>query len=294
LILIFGAGGQLGQELAALASADRTAVAGMTHADADVADAGSVARAFERVKPSVVINAAAYNAVDRAESEVDAAMRVNAEGPGILAARCATAGVPLIHVSTDYVFDGQKATAYREDDPVRPLGAYARSKAAGEDAIRARLREHLILRTAWVYGVYGSNFLKTMLRLANERDRLDVVIDQRGSPTCTFDLARALLIAADAVGRGPERWGTYHFAGSGETTRHGFASRIIAAQRPLTGRAPTVKPVTSVDYPTPAERPKNSVLDSSKFAAAFGYRAADWREAVDRTVASLFAAKATA
>jgi dTDP-4-dehydrorhamnose reductase len=242
----------------------------------------------------VIINAAAYNAVDRAEREAEAAMRVNARGPAVVATACAAAGAALFQVSSDYVFDGKKTGAYREDDPIAPLGAYGRSKAAGEEAVRQACPTHLIVRTAWVFGVHGANFVKTMVRLAAERDHLDVVADQRGSPTWTFDLARALLAAARLVAGGERPWGTYHFAGSGETTRHGMACRIVAAQRPFTGRSPRVNAIASADYPTPAARPANSVLDSAKFARTFGVRAADWRDAVDRTVAGLFAAKTPA
>jgi dTDP-4-dehydrorhamnose reductase len=294
LILLFGAGGQLGQELTAAATAAGTPLVGLNHREADIAEESAVARAVDRFVPSVMINAAAYNAVDRAEGDVDAAMRTNALGPAVLARAAERTGVPLIHVSTDYVFDGRKPGAYREDDPVNPLGAYGRSKAAGEDAVRAACPDHLIVRTAWLFGVHGTNFLKTMLRLAVERDRLDVVADQRGSPTSTFDLARALLAAAAAVGRGRRPWGTYHFGGAGQATRFDFASRIIAAQRPFTGRAPAVNPVKAADFPSPARRPQNSVLDSAKFAATFGVRAADWRDAVDRTVAALFAVSTAA
>jgi dTDP-4-dehydrorhamnose reductase len=294
LILAFGAGGQLGQEMAAMAADRGLPFVGLSHKDADIADERAVREAMRRVGPSVVINAAAYNAVDLAESDVDAAMRANATGPGVLARACDACGAALIHVSTDYVFDGEKDGPYCEDDAVRPLGAYARSKAAGEDTVRLGCREHLIVRTAWVFGTYGSNFLKTMLRLAAERDHLDVVADQRGSPTATPDLANALLTAAQAIATGRRPWGTFHFAGTGETTRHGMASRIVAAQRPFTGRAPAVNAVASADFPTAAKRPKNSVLDSTKFARTFGVRARDWRDAVDATVRALFESKAAA
>jgi dTDP-4-dehydrorhamnose reductase len=294
LILLFGAGGQLGQELMGLAAASAVPLIGLGHPEADIADAATVRRVFDRVAPTVVVNAAAYNAVDRAESEVDAAMRANATGPAVLAAAAAAASVPLIHLSTDYVFDGRKSGAYREDDPVKPLGAYGRSKAAGEEAIRAAWPEHVIVRTAWLFGVHGSNFLKMMMRLAAERDRLDVVADQRGSPTSTADLAQALIAAARALQRGERVWGTYHFAGRGEATRHALASRIVAAQVAFTGRSPAVNPIRTADYPTAATRPLNSALDSSKFAATFGVRAAPWQDAVDRTVAALFAARSAA
>ncbi len=294
MILVFGGGGQLATELAGLARTARVPLASLTHAEADIAEPADVARAFAKVRPTAVINAAAYNAVDRAESEPEAAMRTNATGPGVIAAACARAGVPMLHVSTDYVFDGEKASAYVEDDPVHPLGAYGRSKAAGEAAVRAACSHHAIVRTAWVFGTHGNNFLKTMLRLARERDRIDVVADQRGSPTLTVDLAQALLAIVRASGAGKQPWGTYHFAGRGGPTRHAFAARIIEAQRPFTGRAPVVNPIATADYPTPAVRPKNSVLDSTKFSQVFGFRSTDWRDAVDHTVAALFAAKAPA
>jgi dTDP-4-dehydrorhamnose reductase len=217
-------------------------------------------------------------------------MRVNAIGPGIVAAACAVAGVPLVHISTDFVFDGTKEGAYVEVDPVAPLSVYGSSKAKGEDAVRDAWREHLILRTAWLFGIYGTNFVKTMLRLAAERDEWNVVADQRGSPTSTADLARAILEAATAIAAGAEPWGTYHFAGSGETTRYDLARSVVAAQASYTGRFPHLRAVATVNGPGFARRPLNSVLDSSKFAAMFGFRAADWQDAVERTVAALAAA----
>jgi dTDP-4-dehydrorhamnose reductase len=289
LILVFGGGGQLASELVEMAAADGTALTAVTWQQADITDPAQVARAIDDARPSLVVNAAAYTAVDKAESEPGLAMAVNADGPGVVAAACAAAGVPLVHVSTDYVFDGEKAGPYREDDPIAPLGVYGRSKAAGESAVRESWSRHLILRTAWLYGIYGSNFLKTMLRLAAERDELNVVADQRGSPTSTADLARAILVAAAALRRGAAPWGTYHVTGAGETTWHGFASRIVEAQAPVTGRHPRVNPITTAEYRTAARRPRNSVLDCSRFAATFGYRAPDWTVSVDRTVAALMA-----
>jgi dTDP-4-dehydrorhamnose reductase len=294
VILIFGAGGQLGRELIDLAAADGTPLAGLSHAQADITDADSIGRAVRDSRPTLVVNAAAYNAVDRAESEPQAAVKANAVGPAMLAQACAAVRVPLIHISTDYVFDGKKSGAYRETDPVNPLGVYARSKSEGEKAVRRLWPHHLILRTAWLYGVHGANFLKTMVRLASERDELNVVADQTGSPTATFDLASGILAAALAIQRGGGQWGTYHLAGTGAATRHAFAERIVSAQRRFSGRAPRVNAVSSSDFPAAARRPKNSALDSSKFAAAFGFRARDWREGVDATVAALFEAKAPA
>jgi dTDP-4-dehydrorhamnose reductase len=205
----------------------------------------------------------------------------------VLAEAAARRGVPLLHMSTDYVFDGTKVGAYVEDDPTAPLGVYGATKLAGEEAVRAALPQHVILRTAWVYGRHGRNFLKTMLRLAGERPELRVVADQRGSPTSADDIAAAILRVAAAAKEGSVRWGTYHFAGTGETTWHGFAARIVAEQAALTGKHPEVIPIATAEYPTPARRPANSVLDSGRFAEAFGYRARPWEEETRRIVQAL-------
>ena len=294
MILVFGGGGQLASELVQLAAAERLPLTSLSHAEADITNADAVARALADHRPTLAVNTAAYNAVDRAENEREAAMQANAVGPAILAQACAASRVPLVHISTDYVFDGKKDGAYRETDAINPLSLYARSKADGERAVRRLWPHHLIIRTAWLYGVYGTNFLKTMLRLVAERDELTVVADQTGSPTGTLDLARGILIAARAIQSGTGQWGTYHLAGTGTATRHAFTERIVTAQRPFSGRAPRVKPVATADFPTPARRPRNSALDSGKFAATFGFRARDWREAVDETVAALFEARAPA
>lgn len=290
-ILLFGAGGQLGRELTALAAERGVALVALTRAEGDISNAAAVAAALRAHRPGLVVNAAAYTAVDRAESEKLAAFAVNAEGPAILAEATAGAQVPLLHVSTDYVFDGAKSGPYVETDPVAPLGVYGASKSEGEVCIRALQPRHIILRTAWVYGVHGANFLKTMLRLAGERDVLRVVADQRGCPTATHDLAEAILAARAALLAGAEPWGTYHFAGQGETSWHGFASVIVAEQARFTGRHPSVEPITTADYPTPARRPANSVLDSSRFAATFGYRALPWQERVREVVEVLLSGR---
>ena len=192
--------------------------------------------------------------------------------------------MPLVHVSTDYVFDGTKAGPYRECDPIAPLGVYGRTKARGEAAVREAAPKHVILRTAWVYGVYGQNFLKTMLRLARTQDRLRVVADQIGCPTATRDIADAVFAVADAAA---PSWGTYHVAGSGSTSWHGFAETIVAAAAPILGRQPPVEAIATADYPTPARRPANSQLDSSLFAATFGLRAAPWAQRTREVVATL-------
>jgi dTDP-4-dehydrorhamnose reductase len=287
MILVFGSGGQLGQELTAIAHSSGTPLTGLTRTEVDIADPAFVRKALAGLKPRVVINAGAYTKVDRAESDEEEALRANATGPAVLAQACAASGVPLIHVSTDYVFDGTKTGAYRESDPVAPLGVYGRSKAAGEEAIRRECPQHVIVRTSWVYGAYGANFLKTILRLAGERDELRIVADQHGCPTATADLARALLTVAHHLAEGRADYGTYHFAGSGVTTWHGFAQRIVEAQTPFTGRSPSIVPIRTHEYPTPAQRPTNSALDSTLFSQTFGYTAQPWQTATDTVVARL-------
>jgi dTDP-4-dehydrorhamnose reductase len=194
----------------------------------------------------------------------------------------------MVHMSTDYVFDGTKADgSYREDDPVNPLGVYGRTKLAGEVAVRERLREHIILRTSWVFGVYGRNFLKTIAGRSAEQAKLRVVADQRGCPTSTQDIADAILWLRAPALAGMARWGIYNFAGSGETTWYGFAERIVARCNGLTGRDTVVEAITSAEYPTPARRPANSALDSGLFARTFGFAARHWAAAPDATVAAL-------
>ncbi len=286
-ILVFGSGGQLGQEVLCRADAAGLEVVGLNRARADITDPGAVARAIAATRPRLILNAAAYTAVDRAEREPDLAHAVNATGAGVLAREAAAAGVPLIHISTDYVFDGRKAGAYVEADPIAPAGVYGRTKADGEAAVRAAAPQHVILRTAWVYGAYGTNFVKTMLRLARERDVLRVVADQIGCPTSTADLAEAVWAIDRTLATGAAPWGTYHFAGDGVTSWHGLAEATVAAQAEATGRRPPVRAIATQDYPTPARRPANSALDSSRFAATFGCRALPWRTRLGETVATL-------
>jgi dTDP-4-dehydrorhamnose reductase len=289
VIIVFGADGQVGRELTATAMRRGVWLTGIDRQTADITDREAVARTIHHHDPSLVVNAAGYTAVDKAESEPQAAMRANAEGPAVVAEACKQAGIPFIHISTDFVFGGEKSGLYQETDPVRPLSAYGISKAEGEKAVCGACREHIIIRTAWLFGIYGSNFVKTMLRLAVERNELNVVADQHGTPTATADLAEAILGAAAAVAGGRTVWGTYHFAGTGETSRYGFASRIVAAQARFTGRRPRVNPVPTTAYPAAARRPPNSALDATLFANTFGVHARPWQAAVDHVVASLCA-----
>jgi dTDP-4-dehydrorhamnose reductase len=287
VILLLGAGGQLGTELAGLAAARGVPLAGLRHGEADIADPASVARAIERHAPSVIVNAAAWTKVDAAEKEPEAAFSANEKGPRQIGRAAAAAGIPVVHVSTDYVFDGTKEGAYREEDPISPLGVYGASKAAGEAALREAQARHVIVRTSWVYGVHGANIVKTALRLARERDELRFVADQVGCPTATADLARAVLAAVLRATSADPVFGTFHFAGAGVTSWHGFIEHVVAVQAPLTGRHPRVIPIATADFPTPARRPANSELDSSLFARSFGVTAEPWRVASERVVRQL-------
>jgi dTDP-4-dehydrorhamnose reductase len=289
VILVFGGNGQLGRELTRASAARQIPLTALPRAQADISDRAAVLEALASRRPSLVVNAAGYTKVDLAETETEAARQGNALGPAILGEACAAAGVPLVHISTDYVFDGRKLDAYVEGDPVAPLNAYGKSKAAGERAVRQATAHHLIMRTSWVYGEFGSNFLKTMLRLATTRDELRVVGDQRGCPTATRDLADAILRVAPRLIAGDEVWGTYHYAGSGVTTWHGFASRIVAAQAPITGAKPRVTAITSAEFPTPARRPANSELDCRLFTRTFGFGGRPWTEETDAITALLAA-----
>lgn len=277
--LITGAEGQLGRELVRQAAARGWQAVTMGRADLDITMAADVEKRLCAVVPDVVINAAAYAQVDRAESDEKAAFAVNAQGPAHLARACRLVDRPLIHVSTDYVFDGGKRTAYLETDPIAPLGVYGRSKAAGEAAVTAGLHRHIIVRTAWLYGVDGTNFVKTMLEAGRRHATLRVVADQWGCPTSAADLASALLDIAVALKEGsvPDPWGIYHFCGRGRTTWHGFAEKIfeLAGQR-MELAVTQVAPITTDQWPTPTKRPAWSVLDCGKIARCFGIVPRPW------------------
>ena len=290
-VLLFGGNGQVGHELRrslrALGDVVVTTRSGELPdgARCEVADfdrPDSLAELVERVAPAIVVNAAAYTAVDKAEDDVDAAFRTNAEAPGVLARACALRDIPFVHYSTDYVFDGQGSRPYREDDPTAPLGVYGASKLAGEDAVRSAGGRHLILRTAWVYGRHGHNFMKTMLRLGADRGELRVVADQIGSPT------PARLIADVTAGllQRPDAEGTFHLTAAGQTSWHGFAAAIFeeAVARGLIARAPRVLPITTADYPTRARRPAYSCLDVGKLERVLARRIPSWRAGLTRVL----------
>lgn len=278
-VLITGARGQVGFELLRLAPAGFE-VTGLGSAELDIADADQVAAAFARYRPQLVINAAAYTAVDRAESEPERAYAVNRDGVAHLAGQAALLGAPLLHLSTDYVFAGDADVPYREVDGVAPTGVYGASKLAGERALAAGCPQHMILRTSWVFGAHGNNFVKTMLRLGREREELGVVADQRGGPTPAAEIARALWQLAERYRAQAELpWGLYHFAGQPACSWHAFAEAIFAEalELGLLARAPRVRAIATVDYPTPARRPAWSVLDCGKLMDACAITQPDWR-----------------
>ena len=283
-IAVFGAGGQVGSALARRARERRIKLTLFTRADADITDYGAVVAALRDSSTGIAINAAAYTAVDKAESEPERALAINRDGAANLAQACATQGVQLIHISTDYVFDGTKPAPYVEDDPIAPLGAYGHSKAEGEAAVIGVAPDCIVLRTAWVYGLEGGNFVKTMLRLAAERDIVRVVEDQKGSPTFADDLADAILSLVTAQKRAASS--IYHLAGNGVATWHEVAQEIFAetARRGLP--TPRLEAITTVEYPTPAKRPANSVLDCSLIRRDFNIALPDWRSGLRRMLAA--------
>ena len=284
-IVLTGANGQVGREIA-LHAGYHTVLA-FSRGELDITDACKVERKLADCSADLVINAAAYTAVDRAEQESEQAYLVNREGVSHLAVACAQLHIPLLHISTDYVFDGTKPGAYSEDDPVAPLGVYGASKWQGEQVVRNTLEQHIILRVSWVFGAHGHNFVKTMLRLAREQDELRVVADQRGCPTYAGAIAAVLLKITDRINEdGTVPWGTYHFCGSPATTWHGFASAIVAQARTLEKiKTRLVVPITTADYPTPAARPANSVLDCTKLRKYFGIEPTPWQQGLDAMLA---------
>jgi len=285
-LFITGGEGQLGTELIAQAASHGMDVLAPTLAQMDLTVPDQIDRLWDEFQPAAVINAAAYTAVDRAESEPELAFAVNADAAAHIAQRCARGQIPLIHISTDYVFDGLKGAPYLEDDPVAPLGVYGRSKAAGETAVRRGLEQHLIVRTAWLYSAHGTNFVKTVVRLVAERDELRIVDDQLGCPTCAADLADALLHLAEKLDKGTEiPWGTYHYCGNGITSWFGLA-RYVLNTLMSRGRIASFRllPITTAEYPTPARRPPYSVLDCRRIESAFGIQRPPWPLSAEKTV----------
>ena len=285
-ILVTGASGQVGGALAAGLPARGFSAIATTRDSLDFDRPESIAEAFHAARPDAVVSAAAWTAVDAAEANEAAAFRANAEGPARLAALCAQAGIPLIHISTDYVFAGDKPEAYTEADPTGPVGAYGRTKLAGEWAVLAANPRTIVLRTAWVYAATGKNFLRSMLALGATRPELRIVADQQGNPTAAVDLADAI---GAILGRLREGWrdeyrGVFHATSQGDTSWHGFAEAIFEASG---GPRPVLHPITTAEYPTPARRPANSRLDGAKLERVFGVQMPHWRQGLERVVASL-------
>ena len=283
-ILVTGGSGQVGGALTRLAGSDVEIVA-PARDTLDLTDPKALATIVGARPWAAIVNCAAYTAVDKAENDVVAAWQVNALAPAALASASAAAGIPILHISTDYVFSGAKPDAYVEDDPVAPLGVYGASKLGGELAVRSANPRHIILRTAWVVSATGNNFVKTMLRLGAERPHLRVVADQKGCPTSADDIARAVLAVLPRIGDGP--FGTYHFVNAGEATWHALAEAVFARAARHGRPAPSVEPIATSDYPPPAARPANSRLATDKIARDFGVSPRDWHEAIDEIVDTL-------
>jgi dTDP-4-dehydrorhamnose reductase len=293
-ILQFGATGQLAIELLRRSAGRDVAITALSRAEADLANPDAAARHVRETRPDLVVIAAAYTAVDKAESEPGLAHEINGEAPAAIAAACAEVGAALVHVSTDYVFDGRLGRPYREEEAPHPLSVYGASKLSGERMALAANPRTLILRTSWVVSAHGRNFVKTMLRLAREGQPLKVVDDQFGRPTAAADLAGFILDQAPRLAAAPPgdpAFGVFHFANSGETTWRGFAQAVL--ETAMGSQAPRVEPIATAERPSPAERPLRGTLDTAKLERVFAYRPRPWREALVELVGEL-AGEATA
>ena len=282
-ILVIGANGQLGWEISRRAATKNLSFHATVRAELDVTDREAVLRYVDQLKPKAVINAAAYTGVDKAESDPESAYAVNRDGPTYLAEVCSSLGLPLIHMSTDYVFDGTKTEAYTEQDPVAPLSIYGSSKVAGEDAVRKICPRHIILRTSWVYGVHGQNFVKKMLRAGEELGVLRIVDDQYGCPTFAGDLADEVLTIANQIIGGTvsvDGFGTFHCTNQGQTTWCGFARKVFEVSEPCLSRIPKVDAIPTTAYQGSARRPGNSVLNCDHLARIIGIQLRSWEKAL--------------
>jgi len=293
MILVAGRGGQLARCLQVHAQAAGLRLLAAGRPELDLQEPASLERFVAGRQPSAIINAAAYTAVDQAEAEPERAFAINRDGAGRLAAIAARLQVPFVQISTDYVFSGEKQSPYTEDDATGPLNVYGQSKLAGEVAVLEANPEALVIRTSWVYSPYGHNFLKTMLRLATTQTTVRVVGDQVGTPTSAADLARAILEIVQRLvsARPPQKSRIYHLAAPDETTWHGFAAAVFAVLSRHGGRIPSLQKITTADYPTPARRPANSRLDSSKAERVFGVRLAPWRSSLESCINQLLTEK---
>jgi dTDP-4-dehydrorhamnose reductase len=293
-VLVTGGSGQVGTSLRAVAG-DRFELVMPPRAELDLSDPASIEASLASRDWAAVVSSGAYTAVDKAESEVVAAWRANAIGPAALAAGTAARGIPIVHLSTDYVFDGSQPGFYAEGDPVAPLGVYGASKEGGEQAVRSANPAHVILRTAWVVSPFGANFIKTMLRVGTQRPELGVVADQFGCPTSALDIAGAVATILDRLLADPAApKGTYHFVNAGEASWHDLADAVFQRAATQGGPSPKVNAITTADYPTPARRPANSRLATDKLGRDYGITPRSWREAIDEIVDTLLAEKVAA
>ncbi len=293
-ILITGSEGQLGWELLRQAPFFNMEAVGLDLPYLDITVEPGVIEAFKEHKPDILINAAAYTNVDKAETDEKACFAVNVNGPENLAAACRNAEIPMIHISTDYVFDGTNNIPYTENDPVAPASVYGRSKAEGENGVRNILEKHIILRTSWLYGVHGHNFVKTILKLGKEKEVIGVVSDQFGSPTSAADLAETVLIIASRILTFYEgiTFGTYNYCGEGITSWHGFAEKIIETAKQYAPVVTTqVKPLTTEEYPTKVRRPAFSALDCSRIQQNFGIIPKPWQKSLEAVIETIYSCK---
>lgn len=283
-VMVLGSDGQVGRELLRMRWPSTTRVVGVGHRELDIGSRMSVLQTCREVSPDVIVNAAAYTAVDRAEDERELAFRTNGEGPGYLAEAAALTNATIVHLSTDYVFDGRARHPYREDAAVNPLNVYGASKAFGEERVRAATDKHIILRTSWVFSATGQNFVKTILRLAQERPELRIVDDQFGCPTAASEISRCICLLVPEIAAERATCGTFHMACPGETSWFEFARAIVALADPGGGKRPAVRGIGTGEYPTKAARPSYSVLDCTLLEATYGIRLRPWRQALPEVV----------
>ena len=285
-LLIIGSKGQLGSELVRKCKKNNFSFLALDLPEFNITDMSQVEKTLADFKPSIIINASAYTNVDEAETDSKIAFSVNSDGPANLAVSCDKNRIPIIHVSTDYVFDGTKSQPYFESDPVSPLGVYGKSKEEGESKLRSILKQHIIVRTSWLYGKYGNNFVKTMLRLGNEKEIIKVVSDQYGCPTCAADLAEAVVDISKIIAQNFKIiWGTYHYCGLGITTWHKFAKTIFEiASQYQNYKVSSVDAITTAQYPTRTKRPAFSALDCGLIKKHFGINTKPWQESLKKTI----------
>jgi len=290
-ILLIGGSGQVGSEVIAVCETNNIECISPSSSELNIIEGHSINSVIEKSLPlNFIVNASAYTAVDKAEDEPELAFSINRYGPQLLAEACAKYEIPLLHISTDYVFDGNADRPYKEDDPTQPLGVYGQSKLEGEQAVRACLPEHIILRTAWVYGSQGNNFVKTMLRLGKQHEQLKIVSDQFGCPTAAVDIAMAIISIITQMHTQPkERWGTYHYCSEGETNWSSFAQAIFSEAELINAdyRSVSVIPIPSSEYPTKAARPSYSVLDCSKIEHTFLITLPNWFTSLQRDIPNI-------